>query len=54
MKSVQKKSQLKPKEGDLYAFKLLDGRFGVGLLARVETRAKRKPYGIFVYFFCAI
>lgn len=40
----------KPREGELYSFELPDGRYGVGLVARVETRAKRKPYGIFVYF----
>lgn len=41
----------KPKEGEVYLLAMDDGRFSIGVLARVETSKPRKPYGIFVYFF---
>jgi Immunity protein 26 len=41
----------KPTEGDVIALDLDDGRYAVGILARVESFRPRKPYGIFVYFF---
>ena len=50
-KALMKNPVKKPKEGDVVSVKLDDGRFTVGVLARVETARPRKPYGIFVYFF---
>jgi Immunity protein 26 len=41
----------KVQEGNVVSIPLTDGRFAVGVLARVETARPRKPYGIFVYFF---
>lgn len=50
-KALMKNPVKRPKEGDVVSVKLDDGRFAVGVLARVETARPRKPYGIFVYFF---
>jgi Immunity protein 26 len=41
----------KVNEGDVVAITLEDGRYALGVLARVETKRPRKPYGIYVYFF---
>lgn len=46
-----KKPSNKPVEGDAVSVRLDDGRFALGVIARVETARPRKPYGIFVYFF---
>jgi hypothetical protein len=41
----------KVSEGNIISIPIDDGRYAVGVLARVETARPRKPYGIFVYFF---
>jgi hypothetical protein len=46
-----KKKTNKPLEGQIYALRLDDGRYALGVLARVEWSKPRKPYGVFVYFF---
>jgi Immunity protein 26 len=48
---MNRMQKIKPKEGDVVRVDLEDGRFALGVLARVETTRPRKPYGIFVYFF---
>jgi len=40
----------KVQEGNLVSVPLADGRFSVGVIARVEKIRPRKPYGIFIYF----
>jgi Immunity protein 26 len=41
----------KPVEGEAFAVPMQDGRYAIGVIARVETKRPRKPYGIYVYFF---
>jgi hypothetical protein len=42
---------VKLSEGSVAEMNVADGRFAIGILARVEISKSMRPYGIFVYFF---
>jgi hypothetical protein len=44
-------SEIRVKEGMIVGISLEDSRLSIGLLSRVENESRKRPYGIFVYFF---